>query len=225
MKDVEAVRPAEIRLAAIRPRVFVEDKLIGADLDRRTEEGRGGRNLVAAPCGPAARRAARPRESSPLRGNVDTRLKKLEAGDVEATILSAAGLHRLGMDDIGTAIPLDVMLPAPGQGALGIECRADDSDCMQLLKLLDDSGSRAAVMAERAFARALGGSCHSPVAALGTVEKAQVRFTCEILSADGAERVRDEATFATGREDVPEQLARDMLERAPQAIRNLFQAA
>jgi hydroxymethylbilane synthase len=224
MKDVEVIRPPEIRLAAIRPRVYVQDKLIGAasldDLKQGAVVG------TSSPRRAAQLLAARPDlKIVPLRGNVDTRLKKLDEGEVDATILSAAGLHRLRMDDVGTALPFDIMLPAPGQGALGIECRADDTDCMQLLKLLDDSDSRCTVMAERAFARALGGSCHSPVAALAKVGRMQVHLTAEILSEDGKHRIRDEARFASGREDVPAQLARDMLERAPEPIRSLFAKA
>ena len=224
MKDVEVVRPPEIRLAAIRPRVYVEDKLIGAgSLDELKEGAVVG---TSSPRRAAQLLAARPDlKIVPMRGNVETRLKKLEAGEADATILSAAGLHRLRLDHIGTAIGFDVMLPAPGQGALGIECRADDTDCMQLLKLLDDSAGRVAVMAERAFARALGGSCHSPVAALATVSRMQVHLTAEILAADGSERVRDEATFAAGDEEAPAKLAREMLARAPESIRKLFSAA
>lgn len=224
MKDVEVVRPPEIRLAAIRPRVYVEDKLIGAESLDDLKDG-----AVVGTSSP--RRAAQLLSARPdlkivtLRGNVDTRLKKLDAGEVDATILSAAGLHRLGLDHVGSPIPFEIMLPAPGQGALGIECRADDEECKQLLKLLDDAASRAAVLAERAFARALGGSCHSPVAALATVKQNQVHLTVEILSADGKEKVRDEATFAAGHEEKAEELARSMLERAPEAIRTLFAAA
>ncbi|MGN6155959.1 MAG: hydroxymethylbilane synthase [Sphingomicrobium sp.] len=224
MKDVEVVRPREIRLAAIRPRVYVEDKLIGANSIDELKDG-----AVVGTSSP--RRAAQLLAARPdlkivtLRGNVDTRLKKLDAGEVDATILSAAGLHRLRLDHVGTPIPFDVMLPAPGQGALGIECRADDEECMQLLKLLDDAASRAAVQAERAFARALGGSCHSPVAALATVKQNQVHLVGEILSADGKERVRDEATFAAGHEEKAAELARAMLDRAGEAIRTLFAAA
>ncbi|HEX2803919.1 MAG TPA: hydroxymethylbilane synthase [Sphingomicrobium sp.] len=224
MKDVEVVRPAEIRLAAIRPRVYFEDKLIGAaSLDELKQGAVVG---TSSPRRAAQVLAARPDlKVVPLRGNVETRLKKLEAGEVDATILSAAGLHRLGMDHIGTPIPLDIMLPAPGQGALAIECRTDDRDCMQLLKLLDNSASRSAVMAERAFARALGGSCHSPVAALATCDLSQVQLRAEILSADGKDRVRDEASFAAGKEEAAAKLATDMLERAPESIRRLFAAA
>ena len=224
MKDVEAVRPAEIRLAAIRPRIYVQDKLIGADSVADLKQG--AMVGTSSPRRTAQLLAARPDlKIVTLRGNVDTRLKKLEAGEVDATVLSAAGLHRLGLDHVGAPIPFDIMLPAPGQGALGIECRADDTDCIQLLKLLDDATSRACVMAERAFARALGGSCHSPVAALATVVHTQVRLTAEILSEDGKERIRDEAEFACGKEDAAEKLARDMLGRAPEAIRSLFAAA
>jgi hydroxymethylbilane synthase len=224
MKDVEVVRPSAIRLAAIRPRVYVEDKLIGANSVAELKQG-----AVVGTSSPrraAQLLAARPDlKIVPLRGNVDTRLQKLEAGEVDATILSAAGLHRLRMDHVGTSIPFDIMLPAPGQGALGVECRAEDTDCMQLLKHLDDAGSRAMVMAERAFARALGGSCHSPVAALATVQRTKIHLTAEILSADGSERVRDEATFPCGKEEEAAKLALAMLERAPQSIRSLFEPA
>jgi hydroxymethylbilane synthase len=224
MKDVEVVRPKAIRLAAIRPRVYVEDKLIGADSVGELKQGA----IVgtSSPRRAAQLLAARPDlRIVPLRGNVDTRLQKLEAGEVDATILSAAGLHRLRMDHVGKSIPFEIMLPAPGQGALGVECRADDTDCMQLLKHLDDAGSRSMVMAERAFARALGGSCHSPVAALATVERTKIHLTAEILSADGSERVRDEAMFPCGKEEAAAKLALAMLERAPQSIRSLFERA
>jgi hydroxymethylbilane synthase len=223
MKDVEVVRPPELRLAAIRPRVYLEDKLIGANsLDELKEGAVVG---TSSPRRAAQLLAERPDlKIVPLRGNVETRLKKVEAGDVDATILSAAGLHRLGLDHVGTPLSFDVMLPAPGQGALGVECRADDSDCLASLKLLDDSASRCAVEAERAFARALGGSCHSPVAALATVNRMQVHLRGEILAEDGSARVRDETTFSSTHEECPAKLARKMLERAPDSIRKLFAA-
>ena len=221
MKDVEAIRPPEIRLAAIRPRLYVEDKLIGADSIDELKEG-----AVVGTSSPrraAQLLAARPDlKIVPLRGNVDTRLKKLDAGEVDATILSAAGLHRLGLDHVGRAIPFEVMLPAPGQGALGVECRSDDTDLMHLLKHLDHSDSRSAVMAERAFARALGGSCHSPVGALASVERGQLRLVAEVLSPDGKDRVRDEASFACGQEKPAARLAEEMLKRSPDSIRSLF---
>ncbi len=224
MKDVEVVRPVEIRLAAIRPRVYLQDKLIGAaSLDELRQGAVVG---TSSPRRAAQLLAARPDlKIVPIRGNVETRIKKLEAGEVDATILSAAGLHRLRLDHIGVLLPLEVMLPAPGQGALGVECRADANDCMQFLKMLDDSASRCAVMAERAFARELGGSCHTPIAALATMDHMKVRLRAEILSEDGKERVRDEISFAGPDERPPMKLAREMLERAPESIRGLFATA
>jgi hydroxymethylbilane synthase len=224
MKDVEVVRPKEIRLVAVRPRVYVEDKLIGADSIDALKKG-----AVVGTSSPrrvAQLLAARPDlKIVPLRGNVDTRLKKLEAGEVDATILSAAGLHRLKLDHVGMPIPFEVMLPAPGQGALGIECRTDDDDCMASLKLLDDLGARCAVETERAFARALGGSCHSPVGALATVDRQQVHLRADILSVDGRDRIRDEARFSMLHHiEGGAKLAREMLARAPESIRKLFSA-
>lgn len=221
VKDVEVVRPKEIRLAAIRPRTYVADRLIGADSVDEIKPG--GVVGTSSPRRAAQLLAARPDlQIVPLRGNVETRLEKLESGKVDATILSSAGLYRLGLNHVGSDIPFDIMLPAPGQGALGIECRASDGDCMQLIKMLDDSASGCAVRAERAFARALGGSCHSPVAALGEVTGGKVRLRAEILSEDGQVRLRDEATFASGDEESPAQLAREMLSRADESIRKLF---
>jgi hydroxymethylbilane synthase len=223
MKDVEVIRPKEIRMAAIRPRTHIQDKLIGADSVEALKKG-----AVVGTSSPrrtAQLLATRPDlKIVPLRGNVDTRLKKLEAGDVDATVLSSAGLHRLGHDDIGVPIPFEIMLPAPGQGALGIECREDDADTSTLLKLLDDAQARCEVEAERAFARELGGSCHSPVAAMACVDHRQIHLRAEILSEDGKERVRREAHFPLRDTKSAAKLARDMLAEAPDSIRKLFRS-
>ncbi|QIL01578.1 hydroxymethylbilane synthase [Sphingomonas sinipercae] len=221
MKDVEVVRPAEIRLAAIRPRVYVADKLIGAN---SIDELRTGAVIgTSSPRRAAQVLALRPDlKIVPMRGNVETRIRKLEAGEADATFLSAAGLHRLRMDHIGVTLPFEVMLPAPGQGALGVECRADDEETCTMLKHLDDVSTRCAVEAERAFARALGGSCHSPVAALATVSHMETHLRAEILSTDGKDRVRDQARFAMRDCDEGAKLAHAMLERAPDSIRKLF---
>lgn len=221
MKDVEVERPEEIRLAAVRPRTHVHDKLIGAESIEALKKG-----AVVGTSSPRRKAqllAARPDLNIvPLRGNVDTRLKKLGAGDVDATILSSAGLHRLGRDDLGTEIPFEIMLPAPGQGALGIECRADDADTSALLKLLDDLQARCEVEAERAFARELGGSCHSPVAAVAIVDHRQLHLRAEILSVDGKDRVRGEARLQLRDTKGAAKLASEMLARAPDSIRRLF---
>lgn len=221
MKDVEVVRPPEIRLAAIRPRLYFQDKLIGAasidDLKSGAIVG------TSSPRRAAQLLAIRPDlKIVPIRGNVETRIKKIEAGEVDASLLSAAGLHRLRLDHVGVLLPIEVMLPAPGQGALGIEIRADNHECAMFLKMLDDIEARCAVEAERAFARALGGSCHSPVAALATVSHMEIHLRGEILSADGKDRVRDQARFGLRDCDEGGVLASAMLARAPESIRILF---
>jgi len=102
----------------------------------------------------------------PVRGNVDTRIQKALRGDYDAVVLAAAGVLRLGLDRyISGYLPFEVMLPAPGQAALAVQCRADDGAVRELLASIDDAASRAAVTAERAFLRALGGGCSAPVAA------------------------------------------------------------
>ena len=221
MKDVEVDRPQEIRLAAIRPRMHLNDKLIGAN---SLDDLKSGAIIgTSSPRRKAQLLAIRPDlDVRPIRGNVETRLKRIEDGEYDATLLSSAGLHRLRMDHIGVALPFEVMLPAPGQGALGVECRSDDNDTGMLLKLLDDIETRCAVEAERAFARALGGSCHSPVAALATVQHMEIHLRGEILTPDGKERVRDQARFGIRDCEEGAALARQMLGRASEAIRQLF---
>ena len=130
-------------------------------------------------------------------------------------VLSPEGTMVNGAD-AGSRVPAEL---------LGIDRFEARERIVQMLKHLDHSDSRSAVMAERAFARALGGSCDSPVAALATVERGQLRLVAEILSADGKDRVRDEASFPCGKDEPAAALARDMLERAPESIRSLFSNA
>jgi hydroxymethylbilane synthase len=157
-----------------------------------------------------------------IRGNVDTRLGKLASGEVDATLLAAAGLDRLGRPDVGVPIGTSVMLPAPAQGAIGIECRSDDAMTSALISAIDDAATHAAVLAERAFTRALGGTCHSPVAALAAVEGDEIAFSGEILSADGRDRLTAEARFPVGDDGTPTDLAHHLIGEAPESIRTLF---
>jgi hydroxymethylbilane synthase len=222
MKDVESDRPPSLRIAAMLPRADVRDRLIGAGSLADLPQG-----AVVGTSSP--RRAAQVRRIRPdlgtvsIRGNVDTRLAKREAGDVDATLLAAAGLDRLGRGEVGSPVEVDVMMPAPAQGAVGIECRADDARTIALLAAIDHPATSAAVAAERAFTLALGGTCHSPIAALALVDGDMIDFRCEILSEDGAEHVADKARFAVGDLDAPAALAESMLARAPQSIRRLFE--
>jgi hydroxymethylbilane synthase len=127
-----------------------------------------------------------------LRGNVDTRLRKLDSGDYDALILASAGLRRLGFGErISAAIEPEEMLPAVSQGALGIETRSDDAETNALVSRLDDRRTRNAVLAERALLRSLGGGCQVPIAAHATVEGGRLSLDGLVATLDGAEVLRD----------------------------------
>ena len=129
-------------------------------------------------------------QAADLRGNVDTRLRKLDEGQFDVIVLAEAGLRRLGlMDRISQVLSTDVMLPAVGQGALGIECRADDVNTRAILAELNDSATRAAVTAERALLEHLRGGCMAPVGALGKVAGDQLEMAAVVLKADGSRRL------------------------------------
>ena len=129
----------------------------------------------------------------PLRGNVDTRLRKLDAGDYDAIVLAAAGLHRLGVHEWVaqrmTYLPFDVMLPAPGQGALALEMR-DEQAMRELVAPLRDSAIAATTSAERMFMRRLGAGCYLPIAAYGEIQRGRLALQGLVISLDGREQVR-----------------------------------
>jgi hydroxymethylbilane synthase len=135
-------------------------------------------------------RHARPDASvHPMRGNVDTRLRRLDEGAVDALVLAAAGLDRLGVGGrIDERIDPEVMAPAPGQGALAVQCRATDAEVLDLVARIDDRAVRLAVTAERLVLQATGGTCRSPVGALGTVEGGRLRLMAAAASPDGREQ-------------------------------------
>ncbi|HEU0045617.1 hydroxymethylbilane synthase [Sphingomonas sp.] len=213
MKDVETIRPTAIAIVAMLPRADVRDRLIGAasiaDLPQGATVGTS-----------SPRRRAQLLRLRPdlhvvsFRGNVDTRLARLAAGEADATLLAAAGLARLGRPDVGTAIELDIMLPAPAQGAVGIEARSDDAGFRAMLGVLDHAPTHAAVLTERALLAALHAGCHSPVAALAG-DDGLIR--AELFTEDGRDHV-------AGTGDDPAELARDLLARAPHTVRELFAA-
>ena len=219
MKDVETVRPAEIRIAAMLARADVRDRLIGAEMIDALPQG-----AVVGTSSP--RRRAQLLSLRPdlrivsLRGNVDTRLGKLAAGEVDATLLAAAGLDRLGRD-IGAGIPSDVMLPAPAQGAIGIEVRADDDAAGAAVRAIDHRETSACVLAERGLLAALHADCHSPVAALAALSGETLRLRATLYTEDGAAQVSGVAEARIG-EAVGALLATDLLARAPAPVRALF---
>ena len=134
-----------------------------------------------------------------LRGNVDTRLRKLESGQADATFLALAGLKRLGLEARATSlVDPDAIPPAPCQGALAITARCDDACTLQALAALQDAGARVEIEAERAFLAALEGSCRTPIAALARKAGARLAFIGEALTPDGAQRWRREETITLG---------------------------
>jgi hydroxymethylbilane synthase len=127
----------------------------------------------------------------PIRGNIDTRLRKVQAGDYDAIILAAAGLSRLGLDGMITEyLPFELMLPAPGQGALAVQCLSRDSQTLRLLQAIDHTETRLAVNAERAFLSALGGGCSLPVGAIATVSDDLITMQGIVVSMDGNQILR-----------------------------------
>jgi hydroxymethylbilane synthase len=220
MKDVESVRPDEIHIAAVRPRGDVRDRIIGAEsIDTLKQGARVG---TSSPRRAAQLLRLRPDlQIVPIRGNVETRLKKVESGEFDATLLASAGLKRLEIA-AGTAIPTEIMLPAPGQAVIGMECRTNDTRCQSVLSTVSNGITYHCVMAERAFTRALGGTCHSPVAAFCVLEDGDLRMRGQLFSEDGSEMVEDRAVFDCGDSKAPEELARALLAKAPESIRRLF---
>ena len=219
MKDVETIRPDTLSIAAMLPRADVRDRLIGARSIKALPEG--ARVGTSSP-----RRAAQLLSRRPdlqilaLRGNVETRLRKVAKGEADATLLAAAGLDRIGRGQVGAVLP--DFLPAPAQGAIGVEIRSDDRRLRALIAKIDDETTHRCVAAERRLLAALGGSCHSPIAALAEFDGDEILLRAEILTTDGRESASGEARFAPGDEAAPAELGQRLLREASPALRSLF---
>ena len=192
MKDVPTENPAGLVFPAITKREDVRDCLISRDGAKLKDLACGARVGTS-----SLRRQVQLRHHRPdlelldLRGNVDTRLKKVAAGEFDAIVLATAGMNRLGVSDkITQILAPEVMLPAVGQGALGIETRADDHETLRLVAALDDPESHEAVTAERALLRELEGGCQIPLGAWARRENGELRLEACVFSADGKEFVR-----------------------------------
>ncbi len=192
LKDLPAAQPAGVVLAAILPRGDCRDALVSAKGYKNLDElPQGARVGTASP-----RRSAQLQHSRKdlevvlLRGNVDTRLKKIQRGELDAAILAHAGLERLGQTQNvnSLSVPLDVsaMLPAAAQGAICVECRADDERMRSLCRLINDAESQRLITAERSFSSSFGGSCHIPLAALAVKQEEKIILTAELLTLDGS---------------------------------------
>ena len=214
MKDVPAELPPGFSIAAIPAREDPRDVLVSKRFASLAEMPAGGTIGTS-----SLRRSAQIVERYPaldirlLRGNVDTRLAKLDRGDYDAIVLAVAGLKRLGLEARATArLSADEMLPAPGQGALGIECLAAREEVVALLAPLADGSTTACVLAERAVSRALGGNCSLPLAAFAQANMDNMRLRALVASADGRRVVRCELEG-----DIADPLA--LGERAAQELR------
>ncbi|HVJ23246.1 MAG TPA: hydroxymethylbilane synthase [Burkholderiales bacterium] len=196
MKDMPAELPPGFALAAITAREDPRDVLLSKKFKSLGDMPKGATVGTS-----SLRRSAQIAERYPhlearlLRGNVDTRLAKLDRGDYDAIVLAAAGLLRLGLETrIGARLGTDEMLPAPGQGALGIECVADRAEVAALLAPLADSATAACVRAERTVSRALGGSCSLPLAAFAELASGGLHLRALVASADGTRVLRSESS-------------------------------
>jgi hydroxymethylbilane synthase len=223
MKDVETWLGEGIALAAMLPRADVRERLIGADSIAALPQG--ARVGTSSPRRAAQLKARRPDiQTEILRGNVATRLFKVEQGAIDATLLAAAGLDRLGQQ-VGALIEIEEMLPASAQGAVGITARAADAATLGLLAAINHQPTFDCVMLERGFLAALGGNCHSPVAALARLEGDTVQFAGQIMAEDGSEV--QSGDFTAPLADSPAAvaaLAATLLGRAGPAVRALFTA-
>jgi hydroxymethylbilane synthase len=205
LKDLPTAQPEGVRLVVVGPRedardVFISNAAFQVVEGRLTPVANSGHLVRALRIGTCSlRRTAQIRaqypdaDVLPLRGNVDTRLRKLEMGDYDGIILAAAGLHRM---DLPTHLaerliyfPIDLMMPAPGQGALAVEIR-DDPELYDLLAPLDDRAAQAATTAERMFMRRLGAGCYLPVAAYGEITDGMLSLRGLVISLDGQQQVR-----------------------------------
>ncbi|TDD21072.1 hydroxymethylbilane synthase [Nonomuraea diastatica] len=193
LKDLPTTQDPRFTLAAIPARHDHRDALVGprkfADLVPGARVGTGSPRRVA------MLSALRPDlEYVPIRGNADTRIGKVTSGELDAVVLASAGLTRIGRDaEVAQIFEVEELLPAPGQGALAVECRADRADLVEFLGVLDDPRTRSAVTAERAVLNALEAGCSAPVGAFAADDGHTLNLTAVVVSIDGREAVRKSA--------------------------------
>ena len=220
LKDVPADLAPDLALAAHPQRADPRDALVARDGHALQQLPDGARVGTGSERRAVQLRALRadlvPVE---IRGNVDTRVRKVEQGDVDAAVLAVAGLERLGLLERATEVfAPEAMLPAVGQGALAVEARADDTEALALLAAIDDRETRLACTAERAFLRRLGGGCRLPFAALASVDGGALRIRGFISDAGGAHMFRGEASGeGENAENIGAQLAQTLLDQGAAA--------
>lgn len=198
VKDVPTDTPSRLMFPAVCKRADVRDCLVGARGAMLANLRQGARVGTG-----SLRRQAQLRHLRPdldvrdLRGNVDTRLRKVESGEYDAVMLSKAGLDRLGWSDrITEVMSPENFLPAVGQGAIAVECRLRDTEAGDMLTVLDDAEARTAIIAERALLSAMHGGCQVPLGAWARIERGELVMEACVCSIDGAQYVRQKAAAA-----------------------------
>jgi hydroxymethylbilane synthase len=212
MKDLPGDLPAGLTIAAVLERADPRDALLSKTAGRLQDLPHGARLGTSSLRRQAQLMAARPDlRIEPLRGNVDTRLRRLDAGEMDAIVLACAGLIRLGLESRITArLDPAISLPAVAQGVIGIECRETDARTLALVSALNHRDTRIAMDAERAFAHRLGGSCQSPIAAHARLEGRRLLLEGLVAEPDGSRLLRD---TLSGSIDEPAALGHQLAER------------
>jgi hydroxymethylbilane synthase len=228
MKDVPAEMPEGFVIAAFLARADPRDALLSRRGSALTDLPEGAKVGTSSLRRRAQILAARPDLSiEPLRGNVDTRLSRLGNGALDAIVLASAGLVRLGLESHITArLAPGTMLSAVGQGAIGIECRSDDTHTRALVSALDDVPTHTALAAERSFARTLGGSCQSPIAALARIEQGVLSLDGLVAEPDGSRLLRESISGDCARAaGLGEELARRLLQSGARELLERLRSA
>jgi hydroxymethylbilane synthase len=224
MKDVPTQTPPGLVFAAVLPREDVRDILVSKGA-RKIEQMRKGAKIGTG----SMRRSAQLLAMLPdleivsLRGNLDTRLKKIDTENLDGVIVAAAGVKRMGLaEKITQYLPVEMMLPAVGQGALGLEIRADDNRLQKLLTKINHVPTHTEITAERAFLRHLGGGCLLPIAALGKLTGDRLSLEGLVAAPRGSDVIRDKVQGAAGEaEELGKKLAEIILERGGKKLLNL----
>ena len=222
LKDLPTELPAGLRIGAICEREDVRDALVAREAIKSFNELPERAHIGTSSLRRQAQlRGVRPDlVIEPVRGNVDTRLRKLDEGQYDAIVLAAAGLHRLGYADrITERLNEELMLPAVGQGALAIETREDDAETAEVVHALDHQATRLACRAERAFLKGLGGGCLVPIAAHATIDSEVMTLNGLVARPDGSEVVRAQRHGPSHQADaLGQELAAELLSRGAARI-------